>query len=79
LKLYADIAGSDHRGTAEPWTYSEALASYRDLIWRNRPASIPDPDIRARYLAEQSEAEREAQRRHAAELEAATPGGALSW
>jgi hypothetical protein len=79
MRLYADLADGEHRGHREPWAYSPALAEFRELAWRAHPTLIPDPDIRARYVAERAEAERETRRRIAAELEAATPGGALTW
>ncbi len=66
LRTFVDIAGDDHAGTEEPWTYAPApIAAVRErarLMW---PGSLPT-EIRDEYLARSGAAQREALEKAAA-------------
>lgn len=50
MRLFCEIAGDDHAGTSEPWTFAaEAWADARELARRAFPSSLPD-DLRQHYL-----------------------------
>ncbi|MDT0117788.1 hypothetical protein Q9R20_12405 [Microbacterium sp. PRF11] len=66
MRLYVEVAGGDHSGTAEPWTFApEALEDVREAARLALPWSLPEP-LRTEYRAKVAAA-REASRQRAAE------------
>ncbi|MCM3614378.1 hypothetical protein M3672_07980 [Microbacterium enclense] len=65
MRVYADLAGDDHTGTDERWTYAPLLAEIREEARMLLPTSLPEP-LRSEYTAKLADA-REAAAARAAE------------
>jgi hypothetical protein len=74
IRIFADLAGDDHTGHAEPWVYAPgALAVLRERARESWPLSLPEP-LRGKYVALRSEATR----RSLEESRAAAAAGAAA-
>lgn len=69
MRLYVDLAGDDHTGTAEPWTYAPLLAEIREEARMLLPTSLAEP-LRSEYTAKLAAAREAADARAAERREA---------
>lgn len=79
MRLYVEVAGDDHSGTADPWTFApEALDDVREAARMALPWSLPEP-LKTEYREKVAAARQEARARAAERLAAEKRGELAGW